>query len=116
MQNVQVLAEPFVRVEGFDCQAYVREHLGKLTPRWQIEVEFHAPLSAVRQKIPASFGSLTATPAGVLFQGQHGDIADTARYLIGLNLPFVVHQPQELRDALLRLAEQMVRSATADQG
>lgn len=113
MQNVQMLAEPFVRVEDFDCQAYVHEHLGKLTPRWQIEVEFHAPLSAVRQKIPASYGSLTITPAGVLFQSQHGDIADTARYLIGLNLPFVVRQPQELRDELLRLAEQMIRSATA---
>jgi predicted DNA-binding transcriptional regulator YafY len=113
LQKVRPLAERFVRSEEFDPQAYVREHLGKLAPRWQIEVEFQAPLEAVQRKIPASYGSLTVTPAGVLFQSQYGDIADTARYLMGLNLPFVVRQPQELRDALLRLAEQMIHSATA---
>jgi predicted DNA-binding transcriptional regulator YafY len=112
MQNMQLLAESFVRAEEFDCQAYVLEHLGKLSPRWQIEIEFQAALSTVQQKIPASYGTLTPTPAGVLFQGQYGDIASTARYLMGLNLPFVVHQPEELRDALLRLAEQMIQSAT----
>jgi hypothetical protein len=31
-----------VRAEGFDCEAYVREHLGKLTPRWQIETALSA--------------------------------------------------------------------------
>jgi len=35
-----------------------------------------------------------------------------ARYLMARNLPFVIHQPPELRDALLRLAEQMVQIAT----
>jgi predicted DNA-binding transcriptional regulator YafY len=121
MEQVQVLAEPFTRAEGFDCLAYVREHVGKISARWQIEVEFHAALPTVQQKIPASYGVLTPTPEGVLFQGQYGDIVSTARYLIGLNLPFVVHQPPELRDALLRLAEQMIHSATvqpprSDQG
>ena len=49
----------------------------------------------------------------MLFQAEYGDIAATARYLMGLNLPFVVHQPPELREALLQLAKQMIRSATA---
>jgi hypothetical protein len=35
-----------------------------------------------------------------------------ARYLMSLNLPFVIHHPTELREALLRLAEQMVQIAT----
>jgi predicted DNA-binding transcriptional regulator YafY len=111
LQQVQLLAETFARKEDFDCHAYVLEHLGKVSSRWQIEVEFHAALPTVQQKIPASYGSLTATPEGVLFQGQYGDIASTARYLIGLNLPFVVHQPPELREALLQLAEQVIQSA-----
>lgn len=113
LQQVRLLAESFVRAEDFDCQAYVLEHLAKLAPRWQIEVEFQAALSTVQQKIPASYGTLTATPEGVLFQGQYGDIASTARYLVGLNLPFVVNGPPELREELLRLAERVVRSATA---
>jgi predicted DNA-binding transcriptional regulator YafY len=113
MGQVRVLAETFARAEEFDCQAFVLEHLGGVSDRWQIEVEFHAALDTVRRTIPASYGTLTATPTGVLFQSQYGDIGSTARYLMGLNLPFVVRQPPELREALLRLAERMVRSATA---
>jgi predicted DNA-binding transcriptional regulator YafY len=115
VQQVQLLAETFARDDDFDCQAYVLEHAGNVSSHWQIEVEFHAALATVRQKIPASYGSLTATPDGVLFQSQYGDIASTARYLIGLNLPFVVHQPPELREALLQLAEQIIRSTTGQQ-
>ncbi len=32
---------------------------------------------------------------------------------MALNLPFIVHHPSELREALLRLAEQMTQIATA---
>jgi predicted DNA-binding transcriptional regulator YafY len=112
MQQVQVLAETFERAKDFDCEAYVRESLGYFSPDWQIEVEFHAPLATVQGKIPSGYGTLTATPDGVLFQSQHGDLAGTARYLVALNLPFVVHGPPELREELLKLAEQITRSAT----
>jgi hypothetical protein len=66
----------------------------------------------VQQKVPAGFGTFTATKTGVLFQWQYRDIGNAARYLIGLNLPFVVHQPPVLQDALLHLADQMIHSAT----
>lgn len=113
LEQVRMLAEIFVRADDFDSQAYVQQQLVGDSSRWQIEVEFQSPLHAVQQKIPASYGSFTATATGVLFQSQYGDIASTARYLIGLNLPFVVHAPAALCDALLRLADDMVRSATA---
>lgn len=112
MQGMQVLTGTFTRVEDFDVAAYLREHLGRVSARWEITVEFHAPLVAVQQKIPASYGSLTETAAGVLFQTRHGDLADVARFLVTRNLPFVVHAPTELRTALLQMAEQITRSAT----
>ena len=77
------------------------------------EVLFQAPLALVRQKIPASFGTLTPTDEGVLFQSRHGDIAQTARYLVALNLPFVVRELLELREALLELAQEIIKGATA---
>jgi predicted DNA-binding transcriptional regulator YafY len=113
VQRVQYIAETFERLEEFDCYAYMVEHLAKASAHWQIEVEFQATLDIVQQKIPASYGTLIGTPSGVLFQYQYGDLTGTALYLIGLNLPFVVHRPPELRAALLHLAEQMTRSATA---
>lgn len=113
IQEVRVLAESFVKAEDFDCQAYmIEQHAKKASASWQIEVEFQAALFTVQQKIPTSYGSLTDTPTGVLFQSQYEDIDGMARYLMMLNLPFIVHQPPELREALLRLAEQMVQSAT----
>jgi predicted DNA-binding transcriptional regulator YafY len=112
IQQVQVLEEPFVRAEDFDCQAYVIERYTQSPGGFHIEVEFQAALHTVQQKIPASYGTLTATPTGVLYQCQYEDVADMARYLMALNLPFVIHHPLELREALLRLAEQMVQIAT----
>ena len=76
-------------------------------------MEFQAPLYTVQQKIPTSYGRLSATPGGVLFEGQAENLEGQARYLMSLNLPFVIHQPPELREALRRLAEQMMQMATA---
>jgi predicted DNA-binding transcriptional regulator YafY len=113
MQQVQVLAETFERAEDFDCQAYITKQYAAAPDGILFEVEFQAALSTVQQKIPASYGLLTATPTGTLFQGQYDDMAGMARYLIALNLPFVIHHPPELCEALLLLAEQMVQMATA---
>lgn len=112
IQQVAALAEPFERPEGFDCRTYVIKQYADKSARWQIEVEFQAPLYTVQQKIPASYGHLSATPSGALWQTTVEHLDAQARYLLALNLPFVIHQPVELREALLRLAEQMVRIAT----
>jgi predicted DNA-binding transcriptional regulator YafY len=99
MQQMQFLAETFARDEAFDCQAYAVAQLGRSTQGWQIEVEFQATLQAVQQKTPAAYGSLTVMPGGVVFQCQTDDLLYMARYLMALNLPFVVQQPPELRNA-----------------
>ena len=113
MQQVQYLTETFARDEAFDCQAYAVAQLGTSTQGWQIEVAFQATLQAVQQKIPARYGSLTVTPAGVVFRCQTDDLLYMARYLLALNLPFAIQQPPELRNAFLQLAEQMTQIAGA---
>lgn len=107
IQQVEKLTEPFERAGDFDCRAYVMQQSGG----FDIEVEFQAPLYTVQQRIPASYGTLTETSTGVLFQTQYESIDGMARYLMSLNIPFVIHRPSELREALLRLAEQMVQIA-----
>lgn len=114
IQQLELLEEPFERAEDFDCRAYLMKQYTTTPGSFHIEVEFQAAFYTVQQKIPASYGSLTETPTGILFQGQYEDLAGTARYLMMLNLPFIVHDPPELREALLRLAEQMVQSATGE--
>ena len=113
IQQAVVLAETFERPAGFDCRTYVIEQYAEKSARWQIEVAFQAPLYTVQQRIPASYGRLTATPGGTLFQSYTENLDSQARYLMALNLPFVIHRPTELRDALLRLAEQIRQIAHA---
>jgi len=113
IQQVEVLEESFEREEGFDCRAYVMRKYSSEAARWQMEVEFQEPLYTVQQKVPAGYGSLTATPTGTLFQWQFDNLDSQARYLMSLNIPFVIHHPPELREALRRLAEQMVQIANS---
>jgi len=108
---VQILSETFEKAENFDFEAYVKEQYN--TAGMHMEVEFQGELSAVQQKIPTLYGTLTETPTGVLLQEQYDDVESMARYLMSLNLPFVIHHPPELREALLRLGERMVQLATA---
>ncbi|HLH62501.1 MAG TPA: YafY family protein [Ktedonobacteraceae bacterium] len=115
IQQVQYLTEPFERDENFDCRAYIVEHYGRTSGSFDIKIEFQVPLSMVRQKIPASYGSLTATTrGGTLLSTQYDDLDNMARYLMILNLPFVVHEPAVLREALLRLSEEIAQRATAE--
>src|SRR6266581_8061351 len=110
IQQVQILSETFEKAEEFDYVAFMREKGN--TGGMKMEVEFQADLSTVQQKIPALYGTLTPTPTGVLLQEQYDDVESMARYLMALDLPFIIHHPPELREALLRLGERMVQIAT----
>jgi predicted DNA-binding transcriptional regulator YafY len=111
-----VLAASFERPVGFDCRTYVIDRFTQKLVRWRIAVEFQAPLYTVQQRIPATYGQLSATPDGTLFESDVENLDGQARYLVSLNLPFVVLHPPELRDALRRLADQIVEIASASAG
>jgi predicted DNA-binding transcriptional regulator YafY len=116
IQQVSLLTESFERAENFDYQAYLKERYSEVPGGYSIKVEFQVPPYTVQQRIPPSFGQFLPTSTGTLFQSQYEDIAGMARYLVALNLPFVVHDPPELREALLHLAEQIMQIATNSSG
>lgn len=112
MQEVQLRTTTFIPKQDFDYQAYIIERLGTIPNRWSVTIEFQAALHEVQHKIPSTHGTLTETTHGVLFQSHHVHLPSLARYLVGLDLPFVVHEPAELRTALLELAADITRIAT----
>jgi predicted DNA-binding transcriptional regulator YafY len=111
--RLAALTELFERPPSFDCRAFVAARYSREAGRWPFEVEFAASLYTVQQKIPDGFGHLSSTAKGTLFQSRTDDLAGQARYLMSLDLPFVIHQPPELRQALLDLAQSMIQTATA---
>jgi predicted DNA-binding transcriptional regulator YafY len=110
IQNVQVLAETFEKASDFDYETFVRQKYDTRGTT-QVEIEFQADLATVQQKISTLYGTLTSTPTGTLYQEQSDDLEIMARYFMALNLPFVVHQPAELRATLRRLGERMIQIA-----
>lgn len=112
--SLRVLSETFQRDERFDYEEYVRR-MSTIPARWQIEIEFQAPLYLVQRKIPASHGSFSELPEGALWHTHHVHLAEMARYLVGLDLPFIIRHPPELGEALRELGEQVLRIAAASQ-
>ncbi|GHO42438.1 helix-turn-helix transcriptional regulator [Ktedonospora formicarum] len=111
IQRVEILSETFEKADDFDFETFIKAQY--TAPSVAIEVEFQTDLATVQQKMGTVYGTLTPTSSGVLFQEQHDDIERMARYLMMLDLPFVVHDPPELREVLLRLGERMVKIAMA---
>lgn len=114
IQRARTLEERFERPAGFDCQEFIKQRYGEPAGGFAIAVEFQASLAAVERRISADYGQLTAAPdGGTLLQARYDDLDDMARYLLGVNLPFVVREPPELRDALRRLGERILGIASA---
>lgn len=110
IQNIEILSETFKKADDFDYENFIKK---QYKPRGlPIEVEFQADLPTIQQKFSTIYGTLTATPTGVLLKDQYDDMAGMARYLMMLNLPFVIHNPPELREALQKLGERMIQLAS----
>lgn len=111
--EMERLMRTFERVEAFDSQKFTTERLTQADNAYSIKVEFQAPIETVQQRVHPNYGTFQSTEKGVLFEAQYGHLPSVARYLMGLDLPFVVHEPQELRSALLDLAKQITQNAAA---
>nr|BBH86658.1 transcriptional regulator [Thermosporothrix sp. COM3] len=111
IQRMEVLADKFVKDESFDYQEFIHKHFLAVPARWHVQVEFQAALHLVRHKIPSSYGTLTPTKAGTLFETTYFSLDELARYLLVIGFPFVVHQPAELRDAIRKLGQNLLQIA-----
>lgn len=114
IQNIRVITETFEPRTDFDYSAHALRILTTVPARWQVEVEFHVPLHKVKQKIPSTYGDFTETSNGVLLEYSYDHLPTAARYLMNLDLPFVIHKPVELRQALKELAEKMLKIASTE--
>lgn len=111
IQSIHPTEERFLRQEDFDFRAYAMKQLDNWPVNWRLSILFKAPLARVRQKIPASLGTLAEVPGGVRLEWPTDDLSYAARYLVERGVPFVVKDPPELRAELRRLAAEVARIA-----
>jgi len=67
----------------------------------------------VRNAVPPSFATLEETRDGVFLRTYDSNLMHTARFLVGLGCRFRIVRPDELRDALEQLAQDMQSMARA---
>ncbi len=96
----------------FDALAYVSRSLVSTPAAWSVEVRLETTLAEARAMVPPDFASVDEEDAGILLRSSVSDLDWFAHRLLGLGCSFVVHEPVELRAALLRLA---ARAAAATQ-
>ncbi|HTO21592.1 MAG TPA: YafY family protein [Spirochaetia bacterium] len=113
MQETLPLTERFEKREDFDLHAYALRSLENYPVNFHIRVRFQADPARVHDRIPASLGTLSGTPEGVVLDWPIDDLDYGARYLLARGVPFVVLDPPELRDVFRRLAAEAARIADA---
>jgi predicted DNA-binding transcriptional regulator YafY len=101
----------FERPDGFDSMAYVVGSLASAPGSWAVDVLLETTLEQARQRVPLSMGMLEAVAGGVLLRCHVEDLEWAARMLMSMGFPMRVRRPQELRDALGRLAAEIAEAA-----
>jgi predicted DNA-binding transcriptional regulator YafY len=78
---------------------------------WQIEVWLDTTLEEIIRQTRLSSAYFTEKRNGILFRGEVADLPWAARFLAGLGVSFVIHQPAELRTVVRDYAQKLARCA-----
>jgi predicted DNA-binding transcriptional regulator YafY len=113
MQEALPLEERFVKREDFDLRAFALRALEGYPVNFHLRVRFTAPAARVHDRIPASLGTLTPTPEGLVLDWPIDDLDYGARYLLARGVPFVVLDPPQLRDVFRKLSHEAAAIAEA---
>jgi predicted DNA-binding transcriptional regulator YafY len=115
--SVEILDRAFDLPSGFDTPEGVLEALADMREdSWSVDVLLETTIGEARGQLPKMGVSLEETPEGVIMRSSTSDLAWMSRVLAGLSFPFVVRRPSELREALQRLAAEIVALAGRTEG
>jgi predicted DNA-binding transcriptional regulator YafY len=107
----EVCEEKFTRPLDFDCVDYVLRSLARVPATWTVEILLEISLSEAQQMISPALAVLEKVDQGVIMRCFVGDLAWLVHLLSGLECPFIVLQPPELRDELRTQASRLIKFA-----
>jgi predicted DNA-binding transcriptional regulator YafY len=98
---------------NFSNLEYMLLPFDETSEMWKIEVLLFLPLEKARHLLPLTLTNYTLEQhgQGVLLHAWVESLDWMARFLVGLNCPFSISQPAELRVVLQEIAEEMLRIA-----
>jgi predicted DNA-binding transcriptional regulator YafY len=98
--------------EGFDTVAHVSLSLARVPWPWEVEVVLELPVDQAARRLPATLAELAAIDGGTLVRARVISLDWMASVLAGLDVPFTILGPDELRRSVQALAGRLADSAT----
>jgi predicted DNA-binding transcriptional regulator YafY len=104
----------FERPADFDALAHVLSSLVAIPGPYQVEVLLETTLEHAQQAIPPAVGAVEETKEGLILRRPVRQLEWMAYFLIGLDFPVMVKQPEELREVIRQIARNLLHMAGDD--
>jgi predicted DNA-binding transcriptional regulator YafY len=112
MRRMVISDEPALAPpDQFDAVAHVSRSLARVPWTWEVEVLLGLGVDQAAERIPPTVGELFETRDGTLLRMRVSSLDWMASVLAGLDCPFTVHRPTELRASVRALADRLRTSA-----
>ncbi|MBC7813852.1 MAG: YafY family transcriptional regulator [Burkholderiales bacterium] len=111
---LEPLPQSFERPDNFDTLDFVLKSLVLLPGTEQVEILFKTTLEEASQVIPIEMGRLEAVEAGVIFRRAATQLEWLLPYLLALEFPMVIIQPDSLRERLRQMAAKALQMADSE--
>ncbi len=103
--------QPFERPPAFDTLQHVLRSIATTPGQYQVEVLMHTSIEHARQIIPPIAGTLEATDEGVVFRRAVSSLDWITYFLLYLDFPVSIRQPDELREQFRQFARRALQMA-----
>jgi predicted DNA-binding transcriptional regulator YafY len=107
--SVALCEASFVRPNDIDLVGVVQRGIANTPGTWLIEVLLHTDLADAKAHVAPDWATLEQRSDGVLLRCYSDDLDMIARSLVYIGRPMTVIRPPEMRDALRRLAHDVLR-------
>jgi predicted DNA-binding transcriptional regulator YafY len=104
IERVEVIDEMFDPPPDFQALEAVQQALAEVPREWHIEIWLQTTLEEMLRQTRLPKAQFEEVENGVMVRGDAEDLPWVARFLAGLGVPFVIHEPPELREVLRQYA------------
>jgi len=111
VKSAEISEETYIRPSDFDSLAYITRSIAMTPAPWLVDVLLETTLEEARKMVPPALATLEQTSDGVVFRCYVNHLEWIAHFLAGLDCPILIRQPEELYEALQKLAEKIAAMA-----
>jgi hypothetical protein len=108
---LEPVEQTFERPQDFDVLDHVLSSIAMVPGSLQVEVLMETSIEHAQQVVPPILGKLESTEKGIIFRSTTAHMTWIAHFLINLDFPVFVIQPDELRQKLRQIATRALEMA-----